>query len=549
MNNLKHFLFLIFILICGFSQSQTVEECDKILVEAVKEMNQKNHARSLELLTEVKTMAENNGWHKQLFLAINNIGANYYLMLDYGEALDNYLEAYKIALKDLDAKHEMIVLNNIAILYSKDSKNDKAEEYFLKAYEIAKENNDSIKIGLYATNLATVANANEEIQKAESYIKIALPLLKNMPPVLAQAKITNAQNLVLKKKFVEAKEIALELLPTLKTSELSEHRISVFMILSRVYESENNLPLAIDYVKRAGKDANVSLENKIDVYNRLTELYRKLNDNSVAFVYKDSVVFAKDSLNQIKNGKLFENSRIKFELQNYQKELSESQNKLKSERKLFYMILGGILFLILITLWAIWNYFSRLRQTKIIAESNQKIAELELEKQKNYKILLEQQLNEKEALTLLEQEKFKNEIEAKNRQLAAKALSLSTRNELIEDVIDSLSANKEISQNPNFKKPISDLKNQLKRDSDWDDFFTHFEEVNHGFLKTLKEKHPDLTSNDVRYISYVYMNLSTKEISLLLNITVEACRKRKERIIKKMNLAEDADLYSYLSTI
>ncbi|SMC32495.1 Tetratricopeptide repeat-containing protein [Moheibacter sediminis] len=549
MNNLKYLLFFTFLMICGFSQSQTVEECDKILVEAVKEMNQKNHARSLELLTEVKSMAQTNNWSKQLFLAINNIGANYYLMLDYGEALDNYLEAYKIALKDLDAKHEMIVLNNIAILYSKDAKNDKAEEYFLKAYEIAKENNDSVKIGLYATNLATVANAENEIQKAESYIKIALPLLKNMPPVLAQAKITNAQNLVLKGKFEEAKEIALELLPTLKTSEFSEHRISIYMILSKVYENENNLPLAIDYVKRAGKDANVSLENKIDIYNRLTELYRKLNDNSVAFAYKDSVLFAKDSLSQIKNGKLFENSRIKFELQNYQKELSESQSKLKSERKLFYMILGGILFLILITLWAIWNYFSRLRQTKIIAESNQKIAELELEKQKNDKILLEQQLNEKEALTLLEQEKFKNEIEAKNRQLAAKALSLSTRNELIEDVIDSLSVHSEISQNPKLRKSISELKNQLKRDSDWDDFFSHFEEVNHGFLKTLKEKHPDLTSNDVRYISYVYMNLSTKEISLLLNITVEACRKRKERIIKKMNLAEDADLYNYLSVV
>src|SRR5690606_28417379 len=157
-------------MICVFSKAQTVEECDKILVEAVEKMNHKNHARSLELLTEVKTMAENNQWHKQLFLAINNIGANYYLMLDYVEALDNYLEAYKIALKELDAKHEMIVLNNIAILYSKDEKHDKAEEYFLKAFEIAKENKDSIKIGLYATNLATVANEKAEIEKAENYI-------------------------------------------------------------------------------------------------------------------------------------------------------------------------------------------------------------------------------------------------------------------------------------------------------------------------------------------------------------------------------------------
>ena len=164
MSGIKTIVCWVFLLVLSFSNAQTVEECDKILIEAVQEMNQKNHARSLELLTEVKSMAESNNWSKQLFLAVNNIGANYYLMLDYGEALDNYLEAYKIALKDLDPKHEMIVLNNIAILYSKDSKNDKAEEYFLKAYEIAKENNDSVKIGLYATNLATVANATEEIQ-------------------------------------------------------------------------------------------------------------------------------------------------------------------------------------------------------------------------------------------------------------------------------------------------------------------------------------------------------------------------------------------------
>src|SRR5690606_10186073 len=98
---------------------------------------------------------------------------------------------------------------------------------------------------------------------------------------------------------------------------------------------------------------------------------------------------------------------IKFELQNYQNELSESQNKLKSERKLFYFILGGILFLTLITFWAVRNYFVKLKQRKIIAESKQKIAELELEKQKNDKILLEQQMAQKEAISLLEKEQFK----------------------------------------------------------------------------------------------------------------------------------------------
>lgn len=529
--------------------AQTVEDCDKMIVEGVKEMNNKNHSRSLEILTKAKSIAEENHWHKQKFLAINNIGANYYLMLDYGEALDNYLEAYKIALKELEPNYEMIVLNNIAILYSKEKEFNKAEEYFKKAYDIAEQNNDSLKIGLYAVNLATVANEKKEIKKAEDYLKISFLYLKNAPPILYQAKITKAQNLMLKKDYENAKEIVTGILPELNSPELSEHRISTYMLLSSVYENENEPDKAIKFANLARNDLQSSIENKIDAYEKLTNLYRKSGQNDIAFQYKDSMMWAKDSLNQVKNGKLFENSRIKFELQNYQRELSESQDRLRSERKLFYMIISSIVILILITLWSIRNYSAKLKQRKIIAENSQKIAELELEKEKNSKLILEQELNEQGALALLEQERFKNEIEAKNRQLASKALSISSRNELIEDIIDALSRESEISGNENLKKRIFELKNHLKKESEWDEFFTHFEEVNHGFLNSLKENNPELTSNDVRYLSYVYMNLSTKEISSLLNITAEACRKRKERIIKKMSLKEDIDLYSYLSGI
>jgi len=96
---------------------------------------------------------------------------------------------------------------------------------------------------------------------------------------------------------------------------------------------------------------------------------------------------------------------------------------------------------------------------------------------------------------------------------------------------------------------VEQLKSHLKNDSEWESFLTHFEEVNHGFLKALKQKHPDLSSNDIRFLSYEYINLSTKEISLLLNITPEACRKRKERIADKMGLPDNSDLYNYISGI
>ncbi|PHK25095.1 hypothetical protein VF13_42640, partial [Nostoc linckia z16] len=130
--------------------SPSQKQCDALISKGIDAMWQKDHVRSLELLTRARDMAEANRWYKQQFLAINNIGANYYVMLDYGEALNYYLESYMLAVKRLKPINEMVVLNNIAILYSKEKNFAKAREYFLKAYVIAKENNDGLKTGLYA---------------------------------------------------------------------------------------------------------------------------------------------------------------------------------------------------------------------------------------------------------------------------------------------------------------------------------------------------------------------------------------------------------------
>lgn len=527
------FCLILFLFFFGNVFSQTKEEYEELLVEGIQEMNEKNHEKSLETLTRVKAKAEKNNWQKLNFLAVNNIGANYYWMLDYGEALENYLEAYKIAVKDLDQNFEMIVLNNIAILYSKERKFEKAEEYFSNAYKIAQESKDQRKIGLYAVNLATVANEQNEPEKAENYLQIAFRNLEKNSPILVQAYVSKAQNLVLKDQLDQSKELIDSILPNLSTPEFSEPRISALMLLSQISEKQNQYAQAIEFIKRARFDSESSLENQIGAYEKLSELNRKLNRIDLAFLYKDSVILAKDSLNFIKNGKQFENSRIKFEIQNYQKELSESQKRLKDERKIFYGIIAGIITLIIILFWALRNYFLKMKQRKIIAERNQKIAELELEKQST--------------ISSIETNKLKNEIETQNRKLATKALSYSARNELIENILVTLTQQSGLAENGQLRRQIQELKMYLKKESDWDDFFMHFEAVNHGFIQNLKSKHPELNSNDVRYLSYVYMNLTTKEISSLLNITVEACRKRKERIIKKMDLEEDMDLYTYLS--
>jgi predicted nuclease with TOPRIM domain len=125
-------------------------------------------------------------------------------------------------------------------------------------------------------------------------------------------------------------------------------------------------------------------------------------------------------------------------------------------------------------------------------------------------------------------------------------LYLSGRNELIEEIINELSQIAVVNQNKDVSKYIKSLKEYIKTDSEWEEFVAHFEKVNPGLLKTLKEKHPELTAKDIRFLCYVYMNLDAKELSIVFNITPDACRRRERRLLQKMNLTTDASLFEYL---
>lgn len=529
---------VLFFLVLQLQAQTTQEACDKLIASGIDALYTKKYARSLELLTEAKTAAESHHWPKQLFLATNNIGLNYYSMLDYGEALEYYFSAYELALK-MDSSYEMIVLNNIAVLYLDDNKLEEAEKYFLKAYAIARQHKINYKIGMYAGNLAAVYNVMKKVEKSEAYLDIALPLTKDEPRLLAQTELTRAENMILRQEYDLAEKTALELLPHLNDIEYSQHKTGILMILSKVYEAkEHNPEKALQMAFQALK-VNKDQRVKIEVLDRISDLYRKENNYNKAFAYKDSLISAKDSLSRVRNKILFTNSKIKLELQMYQKELSDNQQRMATERKIGYTLMGIGLIIIITIGWALYNNAVKYRQKRIISERNQQIITLELEKQ----------LREKEVLALLEQEQLKSEIEAKNRKLAAKALDTSNRNELIEDIVNSLSEQPELASNQTLKKHLLQLKKHLQNDNEWNDFLTHFEEVNHGFLVHLKEKHPDLNPNDIRFLLYTYMNLSIKEIATLFSITPEACRKRRERICKKMGIADSMILYTYLSTL
>lgn len=139
--------------------------------------------------------------------------------------------------------------------------------------------------------------------------------------------------------------------------------------------------------------------------------------------------------------------------------------------------------------------------------------------------------------------------EMQDRRIAAQELFLESRNAQIEQILITLRKYDEIKGNRILSGQIRDLMALIKGQEHWKHFFEHFEHVNNQMLTRLWNKHPNLLQNDLRYVSYIYMNLSAKEISAILNISHEASRKRHERIRAKLGLPNSVSIMEYLAAV
>jgi DNA-binding CsgD family transcriptional regulator len=98
----------------------------------------------------------------------------------------------------------------------------------------------------------------------------------------------------------------------------------------------------------------------------------------------------------------------------------------------------------------------------------------------------------------------------------------------------------------NLKKIINEINSNIHLDNDWDDFKLHFEAVNTNFFEKLQKEYPKLTKNDLKLCAYMRMNLSSKEIAQILNITLSAVSKSRNRLRKKMGLDSSVKLTQFM---
>lgn len=80
-------------------------------------------------------------------------------------------------------------------------------------------------------------------------------------------------------------------------------------------------------------------------------------------------------------------------------------------------------------------------------------------------------------------------------------------------------------------------------------FEKYFNTIHDGFFTRLLERHPGLTSNEMRICAYIKLNLSTKEMAAYMNISPSSVEIARHRLRRKMKLASEVNLQHYVSAI
>jgi hypothetical protein len=153
----------------------------------------------------------------------------------------------------------------------------------------------------------------------------------------------------------------------------------------------------------------------------------------------------------------------------------------------------------------------------------------------------------------IENQKLQHENRLKNKELANTALQLVQKNEILQEIKEELigirkSSNHTLTSN-DFQVMMKQINESLTMEDNKKLFDSSFEEIHHIFLKNLKKKFPNLSKDDMQLATYIRMNLTSKEMAPLFNISLRGLENKRYRLRKKLGLPIDENLHSYFIKI
>lgn len=441
-------------------------------------------------------------------------GYTYLQKASYKTALVETLNALKIFEKLEEPSREADAISLLSEIEYNLGNIHQSLEYDKKSLAIYRQLNDKF---YEAETMLTIADTYVEIKEydiALQYLNDALPLAREINSPSIETMILGALGDIATEKgdyykainYIEAStKISKE---ANRPSILGENWLSTSFYYSKVKQPK----IAISYLDSTLQNAKSTGNNSLlkRAYFNGASLFKGLGDYKQAYAHFVDFHSISDSILNIEKSEQIEELRAKFETEKKEQQINLQEQEItvleqKAKISNLQLLLMGIgLLLSLIGFYAIRQKMKRNK---------------------------------------LEKEKVDSELEFKRKELTTHALNLARKNETLENLkLKAQELKEKENTGTGYNQLIRSINFDLQDDNNWENFSRYFEEVHKDFNSNIKTKYPTVTSNELRLLSLLKMNLSSKEIANILNISPEGIKKARYRLRKKLELSTEDSL-------
>lgn len=272
-------------------------------------------------------------------------------------------------------------------------------------------------------------------------------------------------------------------------------------------------------------------KNKYDLYHQIALLYEQTGQSDKSKeCFKKALEYYQKYYDE-KYTRIGQQQHVKYELSKKEQEIN-----FQKKQNLMYLGIAVALFIALVFLFLIFNFRVKyLRQKK---EEVILLAKLKDEETKKLKI---EKINAELFAKLKEKETNKLQ-----KKVLAKNMQVSYKNEMLENLKHNLKNNSNF--NPGNLDKI--IKNEKHLDKNFDDFEKVLNEIHPDFYTKLQEKAKQkLTILDLKYCTYIFMKMPSKEMADLLYVELKTIRMNKYRLKLKLELDKEESLEDFIQKI
>ena len=417
--------------------------------------------------------------------ALLAIGIEYHQSEDFEKAISAFNENLTIAEEIGVPQYVAQSSNFIGASYLELNKLKEAEEYLNKSLKKSEEVGFQYNIGKTYINLGHLKFKQKKYNEATNYFSKGMAIFKTM-------KIPVEQSIIL---------LSLGRIHLNKGAyQLAIKKFDEGMTIAKIANDMDLIRSAYLY-KSEALDALGDSRNALKIYKKS----KKLND---------SIFNAKNSLKTKELQIMFETERKEQQIVQQETEIGLLKEKEKVSTLQKTLLGGGFTLSLLIFGLGFYGIRQKMKRNKI------------------------------------EKEKVDAELDFKTKELTTHALHLAKKNEVLNDLKQKAKTLKDSSQEGNgYQQLIQTINFDLQDDNNWENFSRYFEEVHKDFSTTAQQKYPNITANDLRFMALLKMNLTSKEIANILNISNDGIKKARQRLRKKLGINSTESLEALVISI